>query len=554
MPNCSTNSHPPPPDPLSERMYQATLIRFRQDGFAAADLSMVASDCGTRLDELYRRFPRRESFINQLYERLAIDLEDRLVELPAGSVSSRFHRIMIAKLQAVRTHRDLLQRLLPVMLDPDNRLGVLGPFANRVRDRVMAIFEVVINGATNAPANQSDTQRLVRLLYGAHLGLVFLALQKTTSDATVDEATELIADLLEVMDTLNTGTRRSIGRNLFRLAGLAAPDELVARADRIFGGVVHPASDRIHFTTAENVLRDLFRFRRLLPGAEKCGAEPCPECLTLHLPRVEACIAQNLPIKLVLPAFPAKSPNLRKVTGPLPDFGEELALRFLQERCDAVREIYAPGAELIICSDGRVFSDVVGVSDDEVTAYRTRIQQMIEQLALPCLSIFDLDDINPQSDHDHMRNWLVQNYAESIADIRQQTLEHPHHMQLFNGIHRFMFEDLLACEPELSRNMAKRQSKEKAYSVIQRSHAWSRLVSGFFPDAVRLSIHPQAAHSAKVGILLTESDDPWLTPWHGVALLKFDRFVLTRRAEAEAMGAELIMRNGQPSHFELTSG
>ena len=76
-------------------------------------------------------------------------------------------------------------------------------------------------------------------------------------------------------------------------------------------------------------------------------------------------------------------------------------------------------------------------------------------------------------------------------------------------------------------------------------------VAVYFPDGVRLFIHPQPAHSEKVGILLTPAEDAWLTPWHGAVLLRGDRFVLTRRAEAEAMGTKVVERAGQPSHFEL---
>jgi alpha-ketoglutarate-dependent taurine dioxygenase len=39
------------------------------------------------------------------------------------------------------------------MLDPADRLGVLGPHADRIRARVQAVFEVVVRGASNEPAN-----------------------------------------------------------------------------------------------------------------------------------------------------------------------------------------------------------------------------------------------------------------------------------------------------------------------------------------------------------------------------------------------------------------
>lgn len=77
----------------------------------------------------------------------------------------------------------------------------------------------------------------------------------------------------------------------------------------------------------------------------------------LFLPIVAGHVKNNAPIKLVLPAFPAKSPNrVNKVLGALPDLGEELALAHLDGMCKAIAEFYGPGAEVHIASDGIVYS------------------------------------------------------------------------------------------------------------------------------------------------------------------------------------------------------
>lgn len=62
-------------------------------------------------------------------------------------------------------------------------------------------------------------------------------------------------------------------------------------------------------------------------------------------------------IPMCLPAFPFKSPNKSsKVLGNLPDRAEELALAHLNGLCEAVRDIYPPGARLTIISDGLVYN------------------------------------------------------------------------------------------------------------------------------------------------------------------------------------------------------
>ena len=92
-----------------------------------------------------------------------------------------------------------------------------------------------------------------------------------------------------------------------------------------------------------------------------------------------------------------------------------------------------------------------------------------------------------------------------------------------------------------------------AYQVVQRSDAWGRLLADCFPTALRLSIHPQPPHSEKIGILLGDADDVWITPWHGVAVWWAGRWRLMKRSDAEELGARLVERDGGPSHFEVSS-
>ena len=63
------------------------------------------------------------------------------------------------------------------------------------------------------------------------------------------------------------------------------------------------------------------------------------------------------PIPMCLPAFPFKSPNkTSKVLGTLPDGAEALALQRLNGLCQAIGDLYPPGAKLTIISDGLVYN------------------------------------------------------------------------------------------------------------------------------------------------------------------------------------------------------
>jgi pyoverdine/dityrosine biosynthesis protein Dit1 len=68
-------------------------------------------------------------------------------------------------------------------------------------------------------------------------------------------------------------------------------------------------------------------------------------------------VSKRQKVEMCLPAFPWKSANqVYKVLGTLPDKAEELALKRLNGICEAIGDVYKPGAELLIISDGLVYN------------------------------------------------------------------------------------------------------------------------------------------------------------------------------------------------------
>jgi pyoverdine/dityrosine biosynthesis protein Dit1 len=260
-------------------------------------------------------------------------------------------------------------------------------------------------------------------------------------------------------------------------------------------------------------------------------------------------VARGIPVEFVLPAFPAKSPNNSKVLGATPDMAERLSLEFLCALCDRVRQVYQHGAKIIVCSDGQVFSDLVQISDSNVTRYHAELRAMIDGIGPDSIHLFTLDDEYTGYTHTTMRRILMALYGEDLEVFKQQVHAGGDQLTLYRGITRFLVEDADTPEYQGSRAALQQECRERAYSVIQRSTAWGKLLAERFPNAVRLSIHPQPCGSAKLGIHLIETPDNWLTPWHGTAVNVGGKFVLMKRYQAEAMGAELIYADGRPSHY-----
>jgi pyoverdine/dityrosine biosynthesis protein Dit1 len=312
-------------------------------------------------------------------------------------------------------------------------------------------------------------------------------------------------------------------------------------------------------TTSIAVLEELIRIRRAYPGQ---GVAPNVHrdnetLAAIQLPKIRAFVEADKPIEFVLPAFPSKSPNPAKVLGRLPDMAEVLSLSFLNAFCRRIQRHHPPGANLTICSDGRVFGDLIRVDDRDVSAYQNALHHLIAETGAAHLSLYNLEHFTPQggctTNVDAMREWLVDAYADPAETLRNKLVNDHAGTLLYRAIARFLFEDGLTPDFRDSRTALQKDSKIRALGVIQRSWAWGALLAERFPHALRLSIHPQPATSQKIGIHLMPTHEDWLTPWHGVAVERNGRFTLMKRRAAEHLGARIVTRNRQPSHYTIES-
>lgn len=315
--------------------------------------------------------------------------------------------------------------------------------------------------------------------------------------------------------------------------------------------------------TPHSLALDILKIILLIRRVDKKEASSTPQIdeieqiKSLQLPRIQRFIDAGEPIEFVLPAFPAKSPNPNKVLGRLPDLAERLSLQSLDKLCADIQQLYAPGARLIICSDGRVFGDVIGIDDADISRYQAAMGGLISQHHADHLKLYNLEDCKHLStranDFDTMRRLMIEGYAEPLETIKQKLMSSFVGVKLYCAMSRFMFEDNLTPNYTGSRSALQKRAKLMAVEVIQRSWAWGDLLAQEFPHAIRLSIHPQAANSLKIGIHMMPTQDAWVTPWHGVAVDVGDRIELMSRKAAQLSGAYMVMEGDQPSHYAIAA-
>ncbi|MES9851396.1 MAG: isocyanide synthase family protein [Candidatus Thiodiazotropha sp. L084R] len=306
------------------------------------------------------------------------------------------------------------------------------------------------------------------------------------------------------------------------------------------------------------ILGLIFKRRRLLDDEvvleEISSIEDLPSAETqTHLTKIKKMIDAGDPISMILPAFPGKSPNRNKTLSRLPDLAETHSIDSLHSLCRDIKEVYKPGAKIIICSDGYVFSDLVRIPDEDVELYSLALIDYYHESYPDAFEFYDLKDTFPQLDSmDAMREELMIRYGESLIGLKERAKGHKEVKTMYTGITRFLHEDFIGLDEfrNISRAQIQKMAKSVSYRVIQRSNAWGKLLQEVYPDSLRLSIHPQYRVSNKIGIHMISTDDCWRTPWHSVAVKKNGMIYLEKRSNINENRSRLFFENGRPHYYQ----
>ncbi|KAJ6131835.1 Pyoverdine biosynthesis [Penicillium samsonianum] len=285
-------------------------------------------------------------------------------------------------------------------------------------------------------------------------------------------------------------------------------------------------------------------------------------------------IVRQEPIRMILPAFPFKSPNARsKVLGTMPDFGEELALAHLNGLCQNIGEVYAPGADVYISSDGLVYNDILGVPDETVWDYGETLRKIAIEKELHHVKFIRLFELlehpwfpssTPESAKAFylahascLRRELMYTFADPSFDATEAIKTDNDTCLTYRGYIKFLTKDLAHLE-EKDKSMSKRarqaQIAETARQMIIRGKMFAAAIKANRKDYVRLSIH-ESAGEKKLSISLAPQIRGTLgfTPWHSSVAVGLDGSYRTVHAEDVRDTHDLIYKNGQPYYFRERS-
>ncbi|KAK7418709.1 hypothetical protein QQX98_003727 [Neonectria punicea] len=276
------------------------------------------------------------------------------------------------------------------------------------------------------------------------------------------------------------------------------------------------------------------------------------------LPVVDRFVAAGTRVEACLPAFPFKSANkVYKVLGSLPDKAEELALDRLNTMCTRIKDIYPPGAQITIISDGITYNDT--------WAYGEALRKMAIQKKFTHISFSRMRDllefplpekmreITYVANCTTFRRLLLNKHGRPDLDINHEIATNPDTKLTYLGYKRFLESDLKYIFPrgaERTANEYKRDCKYLAKQMLIRGDAFARATKHAFPNHLRLSIH-ESMTSTKISISLLNTKTGFTTPWHcSVAQLADGEWVSAPMGEfSKDDRLELVHVDDRPSYF-----
>ncbi|KAI0855118.1 Pyoverdine/dityrosine biosynthesis protein-domain-containing protein [Xylaria cubensis] len=278
------------------------------------------------------------------------------------------------------------------------------------------------------------------------------------------------------------------------------------------------------------------------------------------LPIVTEQIASGAPVRMILPGFPFKENSKNLVLGPLPDLGEELALAHLQGLCDNISAIYENGANITICSDGLVYNDLMGVSEEAVWEYGEALRAMAAGNELRNIKFIRLWDLleHPGRCFDQDNKKLAKAYYLEHATCIRRELLYRYGDAEFDANAAIRTDKDWATTHDVYTGVLVRKDTESpeslATQMIPRGKAYGAALRANLPDYVRLSIHDSAGKGKfSLALIPQEKGSVGLMPWRSSIAVDGDGSYRAVYPDQVRETHELIYKGEQPYFFRVKS-
>jgi AcrR family transcriptional regulator len=185
-----------------DRILEVALGLFRDKGYEATTMRMIAATAGVSLGNSYYYFPSKEHLVQGFYERMHVGL----VETCRGALArerdlkARLRLVMRARLDVVAPYHAVSGTLFRTAADPRSPLNPFSEASGPTRRESIAFLKEVVEGSdARIPKDVAPT--LPHLLWIYELGLVLFWVHdrspnQSRSYELADESVDAIVRLL----------------------------------------------------------------------------------------------------------------------------------------------------------------------------------------------------------------------------------------------------------------------------------------------------------------------------------------------------------------------
>lgn len=165
-------SEPPELTPKAQQTRQhileTALKLFADNGYEKTTMRDIATEAGCSLGLAYRYFASKDDFVMALYWQFHYEWAEEFAQIEGGTLAERFDSTMRIKVRQLTPYREAVGSLFTTMMNPTSAVGVLSTNTAELTETVMAVFEDVVRGASDAP-KEARIEHITLLLYSAHL-------------------------------------------------------------------------------------------------------------------------------------------------------------------------------------------------------------------------------------------------------------------------------------------------------------------------------------------------------------------------------------------------
>ena len=248
----------------------------------------------------------------------------------------------------------------------------------------------------------------------------------------------------------------------------------------------------------------------------------------------------------VLPGFPFKDQNRFRVPydAGTPDFGEVSFMLRLRNLTETIYQVYEYGSDIILLTDGDLYKDVFGISDQDVSKYLNKLLEYRYNMNIQgAISFISLKEMIDRSSEDGVA-WQLKDYINEQLQKIINNSDDENLQSIFNTLvsgmkwnleNRCSLKDYddETCWKILKYNKTElplqyqeiweitHQRAIKAafeYASVNLMLHYTKLISLFFPNAIRATVHPKPNQFAL--------SDGGAYAWNGIAFSrKFPRSI-----------------------------